>query len=242
MPDTYTPGQNAPKKGMSKKGKTWLLIGGFGVAGIVVWYVVKNRSASSTSATGTTDPSIDPATGIPYAQEMGGAYAGGMGTTPSLYGYVDPNTGQFISGVGSGNTVLAPSTNASWAQQVEAYLQNLGYDPTAVAAAIGKYLTGQALTADQSGIVAAAQGFFGNPPQGAPVPVTSPPGGQGGGGGTGTGGGSTKTLTVGRRQTLAEMAKNYHWTAATLAAIEKLNNLTAKSELKKGQKLIRPIA
>ena len=95
------------------------------------------------------------------------------------------NTGQFISGAGaqsSGGVILAPSTNAEWAQQAEAYLSNIGYDAQTVAAALGKYLTGQTLTSDQSAIVAAAKGFFGNPPTTPPLPpTTTPPPGQGGG-------------------------------------------------------------
>jgi LysM repeat protein len=180
MPDTYTPGQATKKPGMKKNTKTWLLIGGLGVGGVVIWYVIKNRSSSSsTNAATAAGSGIDPTTGIPYADEYD---TSGLGTTPSLAGYVDPTTGAYISGAGATPTqVLAPSTNASWAQQVESYLEGLGYDPTTVAAAIGKYLTGQGLTSDQSGIVAAAQGFFGNPPQGAPAPVTIPPTGQNGG-------------------------------------------------------------
>jgi hypothetical protein len=182
MPDNvYTPGEGTKKPGMKKNTKTWLLIGALGVGGVIVWYVVKSKGSSSSTAA-TTDPSIDPSTGIPYAEE----YAqGAMGTTPSLYGYTDPSTGQYITGVGA-TTVTQPSTNASWAQEVESYLENLGYDPTTTAAAIGKYLTGQPLTADQNSIVAAALGFFGNPPTGAPPPITSPPTGNGTGGGTGT--------------------------------------------------------
>ena len=182
------PGAKPP---MKKSTRNWLIIGGLAAAGGVIWYVMKSRSASnqqSASAADMAAQGIDPSTGVPYAQEYGGY--GVAGTSPSLYGYTDPTTGQFISGVGAlpaGGVVTAPSTNASWAQQVEAYLENLGYDPTTVAAAIGKYLTGQQLSSDQAGIVAAAQGFFGNPPQGAPTVVTTPPTGQGTGGGT-TGG------------------------------------------------------
>jgi hypothetical protein len=58
-------------------------------------------------------------------------------------------------------------------------MQNLGYNPTDMAAAIGKYLTGQTLTANQQSMVEAALGFFGNPPQGAPPVSTTPPPGAG---------------------------------------------------------------
>jgi len=51
-----------------------------------------------------------------------------------------------------------------------------------------------------------------------------------------------KTLTVTKSQTLRQFAKEHNWTATTLAAVEKLNNLTAGSRLKKGQKIKRPWA
>jgi hypothetical protein len=166
-----------------KKSTVWLLVAGGGVGLIGLIYVYRKQSQANT--TGATDPSIDPATGIPYANEMGGGLNSPYGTTPSLYGYTDPSTGAFITGVGSGGVVTQPSTNASWAQQVEAYMQNLGYDPTAIAAALGKYLTGGMLTSDQQSIVQAAQGFFGNPPQSVPPIQVTPPPGQGGGGNPG---------------------------------------------------------
>ena len=183
MPDDIkAPSGGGPKKKMNKK-TTMLLVAGGGVALIALIYVYRKQSASNASTAATTDPSIDPATGVPYSQE--GGYSSPYGTTPSLYGYTDPSTGAFITGTGAGSTVTQPSTNASWAQEVEAYMQNLGYDPTAVAAALGKYLVGGTLTADQQAIVQGALGFFGNPPQGAP-PIST---GAGGGGGQGGGGG-----------------------------------------------------
>jgi hypothetical protein len=174
------------KPPMKKSTRNWLIVGILGGGVVVVYYVMRARSTAAATGTGTaTDNSIDPATGIPYAEEDSG-YSGAYGTTPSLYGYTDPSTGAFISGVGAGATgvVTAPSTNASWAQQVESYLQNLGYNPTSVAAALGKYLTGQQVSADQAAIIAAAQGFYGNPPQGAPPILQAPPSGNGTGGGS----------------------------------------------------------
>jgi hypothetical protein len=178
------------KKPMKKSTKTWLIVGLVGAAGITIYFVMRARQ-NSASATSATDPNIDPSTGIPYSQEYGGYGASGLGGTPSLYGYYDPNTGQFITGVGStgsGGVVTAPSSNAEWAQQVEAYLSNLGYNPMTVAAAIGRYLAGLPLTANARAIVEAALGFYGNPPQGAP-PIKSQGGGGGGQGGGGNGGG-----------------------------------------------------
>jgi hypothetical protein len=166
---------------MKKSTRNWLLIGGLGLAGFAVYYAMRSKSSSSASAADLAAQGIDPTTNMPYSQEYGGY--GTAGVSPSLYGYVDPSTGAFISGAGAGvigpSTVIAPSTNASWAQQVEAYLSNLGYDPQAVGNAIGKYLSGQTLSSDQQGIVAAALGFFGPPPTTVPPVTTTPPTGQG---------------------------------------------------------------
>jgi|SRR5215467_143824 len=225
------------KRPMKKSTRNWLIIGAVAVGGVVIWWATRSRSAQQTA--GSTDGAIDPSTGIPYSQEYSGF--GAQGTTPSLYGYVDPSTGAFISGVGAGATgvVTAPSTNASWAQQVESYLQNLGYDPVATAAAIGKYLTGQTLTSDQSGIVSAAQGFFGPPPQGAPVISVTPPSGNGSGGGS-TGFSSFKTLTASKNETFAQFAREHNWGPKLIAAVEKINHLSPSSRLHKGERIIRP--
>lgn len=206
-----------------------MILGAVATAGIVIWYVMRARSQSSSS-TSTTDPSIDPSTGLPYAQEYGGYGAGGMGV-PQQFGYYDPTTGQYITGTAS---VTAPPTNASWAQQVESYLQTVGYDPTTVAAAIGKYLTGQTLSSDQQGIVAAAVGFYGNPPLGAPPISTGTPGGQ-------SGWQSFKDLKVPSRETLRQYAKQENWSKGTLTAIEQINRLKPGSKLRKGQTIVRPI-
>lgn len=173
MPDAPEPSPGL--KG--KNTKTWFIIGGIGVAVIVfyMWSMKKSSGSSSQS----TDPNIDPATGVPYSAEYstGGGYSNPYGASSSLSGYYDPGTGAFISG--SGSTVTSPATNASWAQQVEAYLvTNAGYSATDVAAAIGKALTGQPLNTDQAAIVAAAKGFFGEPPQGMPPQLVTGTTGQ----------------------------------------------------------------
>lgn len=222
------PGGKPP---MKKSTRNWMLIGGVGAAGIVVWYIMRARSQASTTS---QDPSIDPTTGIPYAQESSSGYGGygvGGAGVPQQFGYYDPQTGQYITGTGS---VTTPPTNASWAQQVEAYLQTVGYDPTTVAAALGKYLTGQTLTSDQQGIVAAGVGFYGNPPMGAPPIVPTTPSGQ-------SGWQSFKDLKIPTRETLSQYAKAENWSAATLAAVEQINRLKPGSQLRRGQVITRPI-
>lgn len=155
----------------------WWIVGGTAAAGVVYW--VYKRNLSSGGAAPTTDPNIDSNTGLPYGFDTGSS-SPVQGTTPSLYGYIDPTTGQFIGGSGTGSGVVtAPSTNGQWAQQAEAYLSTLGYDPLTVAVALGKYLSGQTLTDEQMGIVSAAIAFYGNPPTAVPPPHVTPPVGQG---------------------------------------------------------------
>ena len=78
------------------------------------------------------------------------------------------------------------------------------------------------------------QSFTTVSPPTAPNPVPGPTPGLAGVG--------TKTLTVGRPMTLRQFAKEHHWTATTLAAVEQLNHLHPGSKLKKGQKIKRPWA
>ena len=173
------PEVNGPKPKM-KKSTIWILVGGgaVGLLGILYFYKKNSSSSSTASQDALAQQGIDPSTGIPYAEEYGSGLAGASGLTPSLYGYTGPEGSTVYPGV-SGQIVTAPSTNAGWAQEVEAYLQNLGYDPTTVAAALGKYLTGGRVTQDQQSIIQAALGFFGNPPTAVPPINVS------GGGGTG---------------------------------------------------------
>lgn len=155
------PGKPSLKK-MPRKQLLWY--GGAGLAGLAaVWWVMRKRGAQNQ------DPGLDP-----------NGYSAATGDVSGYQqaGYYDPGTGAFIGGIGAnGNvgTIFNPSTNASWAQQVEAYMTNLGYDPLAVGAALGKYLTGQTLSDDQKSMVQAALAFFGAPPGGVPPVSTTPP-------------------------------------------------------------------
>lgn len=173
-----------------KQVPNWAVYGGVGVAvvGGVLWW--RNRSGSSsagTTASTATDPNaIDPATGMPYASEVAGNYAG-YTQGVSGYGYGTPTV------TGSTTVGTAYTSNAQWAQAVEAGLTSLGYDAAAVGAAIGKYLLNMPLTPDQVTIVQTAVAEFGPPPVGT-FSITGtgsgggsnppPPPGGGGGGGT----------------------------------------------------------
>lgn len=165
------------------KPNKWWYLGGAAAIGAYVFYRRRQsqNAPAQTANTPTADPSIDPATGIPYADETtSDPYGYGQGY--SLAGYQDPGTGAYITGAGAsgpaGNTVLAASTNAEWSQQVESYLVNQGYDAASVGAALGHYLHGNALTSDEATIVETGMAYFGSPPQGAPGLHLQPPAGQ----------------------------------------------------------------
>jgi len=57
----------------------------------------------------------------------------------------------------------------------------------------------------------------------------------------------TRQITVSQDETLAELAKQRHWTAGTLRQVEEMNvtagqgKLTPKSRLHKGQEILRPL-
>ena len=125
------------------------------------------------SGTGSTDPTIDPATGVPYSQEAAYGAAGASAIDPATglpysaetgYGYGYGGTGYY----GGGSGTPGPgsfTTNAEWAQYAEQYLtQNEGLGSGAVGAAIGRYVGGLRLTPEQVSVVEQAIAFAGLPP------------------------------------------------------------------------------
>lgn len=220
MPDIKLPLVGPVKRG-------WLIV--FVAAGVAGGYYVYRRRAASPAAatTGPADTSgygtagmnsaydpnaIDPATGLTYAEESGG-------------GYYDPNTGSYVypgatTTPGTGGTG-APATNAEWAQQVEAELAGV-VDATQLAAAIGKYLTGQPLTQAQQSLADQAIAFGGYPPvagpSGYPPALRSSPAGSGGGGNPGHG--STRVVTANGKQDLSEFAHAHKTTGGDLIKLK----------------------
>lgn len=204
-----------------KKNKA-LLIGG-GLAGVIVIYEYrksKSTAAAATAATTATDTSTtDP-----------NAYldpnASGYSAIPTATGYIDPSSGATInSGLYGTTTVVGPSTNSAWAQQVIAYLSQEGYDPSAVTSALGAYLAGSSLDSTQLGIVQAAIGVEGSPPNGAPAPhVTAPTGTTSGT--TSSGNGVTgKTTSAGTKAAeLAHLHAEYNNVQSHLRSAEAAYN------------------
>lgn len=194
-----------------KKVPPWLLWGGGIGIGLVGYIYLKNRGSSSASSSGTaagtvSDPStgqtypansVDSLTGMTYGAEIAsyGSVAAaesavGAGSSYGLaggYGYGYGGTAGYpTSNVGTTSTAAGYSTNAQWAQAVQAGLSGLGYDSQTVAAALGLYLTNMPLNATDASIIQAAVAEYGPPPVGSYAIVQQ-------GNGTGT---TTATISV----------------------------------------------
>ena len=160
-----TPLGKVPKKGA-------LIVGAGGAAVLgIVWYRSKQQSSqAATDTSQSQDQGIDPATGFPYgspedvaAEQQIQASSGGYGPLYNYggggYGGYNPNP----QGPGS------YTSNAQWAQAAEDYLVNtLGESPADVGNALGKYITGQAVTSDQRAFIEQAIAFAGA----VPVPAS----------------------------------------------------------------------
>lgn len=183
---------NLPGKFHLDKKKGLVLLGGAGLVGAYVFFKHRSASAAVPVAADTTvddgsDTPIDETGSLDdgsFGDAFGGASGGGVISTPVLP--VDPT-------VPVGTTAF--SNNAQWAAQAESDLGQEGFNPLTVAAALGKYLTGGALTASQETIVQAAIQAEGQPPQPVPPMHVAPPSGQ-----------TTKTVTANGKQTLWQIA------------------------------------
>lgn len=150
--------------GVSKKA---LLIGGAASAAVIVVIIIRRRSSASaatTATTGATDSTSTDGTTSDYVDP--GLTDTSGGPTYGATGYVDPNTGQWVYGA-TGTGQAAATSNQQWAQMAEQYLtQNSGADPGALSAALGKYLTGQAVTSAEESLIDQAIAVEGYPPSG----------------------------------------------------------------------------
>lgn len=176
------------------------VVGGVIIIGGYMYYKNKNAQttadqtiAANTTSAADTGTTIDPQTGFPYGSEEDQAALASLsfGILPTQFG-----GGGGLGGLGGGGTgISGPGgfvNNAEWAQAAEAAMGSNGND--AIAAALGKYLTGQNVTPDQQTIIQEAIAIENAPP----VPGTSgfPPNIHLGTGGTGGGGGGTPKVTV----------------------------------------------
>ena len=184
-----------PAVGEVKK-KTALIVGGSAIViGGVVY--IRNRKAASASDSGTstdtsasnqsgTDSGIDPATGIPYADEGGSegidpatgipyAEESSLGDFGDIGGEIDPNTGipfadEFGGGsgnIGTGGAVGGGiTTKEEWVQQAESDL-----NAPALGGAAAKIFGGLSVTKNEKDLFLEAVGLEGPPPGGYPTPI-----------------------------------------------------------------------
>ena len=239
------------------KKKTALIIGGGGVLIIgIVWYRTKQQAAAAPATATDQSGNIDPATGLPTGSPEDLAALAGQNqfdsssfTGGQVTGYTGSGQPVYSPGAGAFGSV-APNTgpgtftsNGQWSQYAEQYLvDNAGGDAATVGNALGKYITGQPVTADQTQVIDSAIAFAGYPPIAGPagnppgIHTVNPPVPSGGGGTP-----HWVWFTVPANMTLQALAKRNHWTAATLAGAETLNHLSAGAQLRKGQKIKKPI-
>jgi hypothetical protein len=150
------------------------------------------------------------------AESYGYGYGYGYGSenpsagfyTPYGYGYGPYGLGNYGYGSGGGQGYYGggvpaqvpqqATTNAQWSEAAMSALTTAGFDGTAVLAALGQYLVGGNLSAEQQSIVSAAIAAEGYPPVEGPggyppamhtQTATGQTGGTGGTGGGGGGGG-----------------------------------------------------
>ena len=145
-----------------------------------------NAIDPTTGLPTSQDNAIDPITNLPYLQEaetygsvqaaeasvsafgLSSATGSGVGVVPASGG-----TNQ-----ASANTVVGGNvytSNAAWSTAVQTGLTDIGYDPIAIATALGLYLTGQPMSASQAQLVNAGIAEFGPAPIGNLQIILQPP-------------------------------------------------------------------
>jgi len=166
-----------------------------GGSALAIWFAYKQHKASS--ATGAIDPltglpasqdtATDPATGQAYlaeAQQYGSVAAAEQALSGSGSGYGYGGGGYGGAGTSTGADLVPATTvagttygsNSAWAQAVEAGLTDIGYSPTDVAAALGRYLSNLSETPAQATIVHAGIAEYGPPPAGSYQVIQAPTG------------------------------------------------------------------
>lgn len=186
MPETETGGKVTIPGGLKINKKIAIGIGVAAVAIFVYMYYRQKQQANAQSTTADQSGQVDPQTGYPYGSaEDQAALAAMSGQTLPTYDSASSVGGQIIGydqygqpvysqgyGGGAGGTPGYPvgpgsySSNAQWGQAAEQSLGSTGAD--AIAAALGKYLTGSPVTPDQITVIQQAIAVQGYPPVGGP--------------------------------------------------------------------------
>lgn len=170
-----------------------------GGAGIAIYLYRKNKKQQTAAAQAGQQAGYGYGYGYGSQALQYQAYGYGFGSSGlGAYGGAQGNYGYGYYGAGSGSVQTQvptqATTNAQWAEAAMSALTSAGYDGQTVLAALGVYLTGGTVTAQQLTIIQGAIAAEGYPP--VPGPNNYPPqihtgGTGGGGGGGGQGGGGT---------------------------------------------------
>lgn len=154
-----------PGMGETKKSTVYVMVGGLVLVGGIAYYRSKKQAAQNASVAQAGSTTTNPATGYPYGSAEDAAALSAQANYNQ--GYSGAGGGYYPYSTSTPGTIQTGFTsNAQWAQAYESYAtQNLQSDASVVAAALGKYLTGQPLTSDQLSIVEQAIAFQGIPPQ-----------------------------------------------------------------------------
>lgn len=193
MPDTIAPTSgdvNLPGVGKVKKKYAAIAVVGTGLVA-VLWYRSHKAATAATTATGSvTDPAgnvcstLDPNSGYcPGSTEDQQYQTGILGNASALSGTSNVPGGSFDTGSSAPSTGDTPgpgsfTNNAQWASYCEAAMGSSGAD--AIAAALGKYITGGEVNATQVTSIDEAIAIGGYPPIQGPggrppsINVTSP--------------------------------------------------------------------
>ncbi|MCW2899984.1 MAG: hypothetical protein JWO67_2249, partial [Streptosporangiaceae bacterium] len=174
---------------------------GFGSVASIGSFVYRRRQTGAAATTSTdttaTDTSgqIDPATGdiagsaqdqMDLAALQDGGYGSGSYGSGGFGNY-----GGYLAATPAAATIPGAggfTTNGEWAQQAETDLGGLGINQATLAAALGNYLTGRALSTAQQSLVDQAIAEEGYPPVSGPggYPPAMKTSATGPGGGPGT--------------------------------------------------------
>jgi hypothetical protein len=143
-----------PLKDLPKNQRNVLIVVGVGAVGYVAWRWM-NNSGGETESVPTTSSTDD---------EMSGT------------GIIGSNVGGSENVGNSSNTETGITSNDKWYSEAVDRLANAGWNAQAVQSALGEFLTGQSLDAEEARIVRAAVGAMGGYPPNGPNSVVVTPG------------------------------------------------------------------
>ena len=146
-----------------------------GVVGIGGWELYKHATKPQTGTTASDQGQGQGQYGYGYGGY--GQYAYGQYVpyaSQEQYGYGEYGYGYYGQGggyYGSGFPVTPPGTqaptsnNQEWVQAAVQAMVGAGFSQTKVATALGLYINGKAVTAEQEQLITTATGLVGDPPQ-----------------------------------------------------------------------------